>query len=443
MGTAIFTGVTGLLAHQRRMDVVANNIANLNTTGYRGSSAQFQDLLSQTLEGGSPPAGTTGGTNPTQIGLGVTLGSVSVNFGQGPLASTGVNTDLAIQGTGFFILSDGSHMFYTRDGSFSRDANGALVDPSSGYHVRGYSADSNGVVDSNKPVDDIIIPIGTASIVQTTANAIMSGNLDANAEVGTEVDRTIRVYDSLGTARDVRITFTKTNQVTDGGTAYNAWLWKATFDGTNDVTNVNSGETGVLLFDANGVYHDEGSIDAGVTDTFKSRSTLASSNEVLIPAALLSGGSVPVTPFEFSVDFSQMTELSSTSDVTLTSQDGYPRGVLEDFNVGADGFINGVFTNGLTRVIGQVALATFSNVGGLSRSGGNTFVETPSSGVAQIGAPGTGGRGSISGGVLEGSNVDLGTEFSNMIITQRGYQANARTITAADTLLQEAVNLIR
>lgn len=443
MGTAMFTGVTGLLAHQRRMDVVANNIANINTTGYRGSRAEFQDLLSQTLDGGSPPAGNVGGTNPMQIGLGVTLGSVSVDFGQGSLTTTGVNSDLAIQGNGFFVLSDGAQTYYTRDGSFSRDANGTLVDPSSGLHVKGYQADANGVVDSNQPVTDIVIPIGTTSIVQATANSVLAGNLDSNAALGTTVQRTIRVYDSLGTARDVQLTFTKTDQVTDGGTAYNAWLWRATFDGTNDVSNVNAGETGALLFDANGVFHAEGSIDAGATNTFKPRVTLTSQKEIAIPAALLTGGAVPVAPFESSVDFAQITELSATSDVALNTQDGFPRGVLEDFHVGADGFVNGVFTNGLTRVIGQIALAAFSNVGGLSRSGNNSFIETPASGVAQVGAPSTGGRGSMSGGVLEGSNVDLGTEFSNLIITQRGYQANARTITAADTLLQEAVNLIR
>ncbi|HIJ66284.1 MAG TPA: flagellar hook-basal body complex protein, partial [Candidatus Hydrogenedentes bacterium] len=153
--------------------------------------------------------------------------------------------------------------------------------------------------------------------------------------------------------------------------------------------------------------------------------------------------SLPVTPFEFNLDFTDVTELSADSDVSMSNQDGYPRGTLESFNIGEDGTINGVFTNGLTRVLGQVALATFANVGGLSRSGNNTFRDTPASGSPQIGLPNAGGRGQVSGGVLEGSNVDLGTEFSNMIVTQRGFQANARTITAADTLLQETVNLVR
>lgn len=293
------------------------------------------------------------------------------------------------------------------------------------------------------PVSDINIPIGATAIVRATQNANMTGNLDSNAAEGATVQRTFRVYDSLGTARDIQVTFTKRAQVTDGGTAYNAWLWKAEYGTGNEVTSVPAGESGVILFDTSGTFHAEGSIDNGVTDTFKARSTLPSQNEVSIPDSLLAGGALPVTPFEFNVDFSSMTDLAALSDASLNTQDGFARGVLDNFTVGTDGTITGVFTNGLMQVIGQIALATFGNVGGLSRTGNNAFVESPSSGPAQIGLARTGGRGSISGGVLEGSNVDLATEFSNMIVTERGFQANARTITAADTLLQETVNLVR
>jgi flagellar hook protein FlgE len=443
MGTALFTGVTALLAHQRRLDVVANNIANVNTVGYRGSRVIFQDLLSQTIEGGSPAVNGFGGTDPKQIGLGVEVGSIAVNQGQGSLFTTGVSSDLAIEGNGFFVLTDGVFKYYTRDGSFGRNADGVLVDPASGMRVQGYQADANGNIDTNNPITDIVIQVGTTAIVQATQNANMIGNLDSNAAEGAVVERAFRVYDSLGTARDIKLTFTKRAQVTDGGTAYNAWLWKAEFGAGNDVTNVNSGESGVILFDTSGVFHDEGSIDNGATDTFKPRSTLASQNEVSIPASLITGGALPVTPFEFNIGFGDVTNLGATSDVSLNTQDGFPRGLLADFAVGGNGVITGSFTNGLTQVIGQIALANFGNVGGLSRSGSNMFLETPSSGVAQIGLASTGGRGSISGGSLEGSNVDLGTEFSNLIVTERGFQANARIITAADTLLQEAVNLVR
>jgi flagellar hook protein FlgE len=441
MGTAIYTGVTGLLAHQRRLDVVANNIANVNTVGYRGSSVTFSDLLSQTLEGGSPAVNGFGGTNPSQVGLGVGVASISIDQNEGSLTTTGVASDLAIEGNGFFILTDGTTSTYTRDGTFGRNANGVLIDPATGMRVQGYQADANGVIDINTSISDIVIPEGTSSIVAATKNATLAGSLNSEAADGETVVRTFRVYDSLGTARDVDVTFTKTTQVTVDGTAYNAWLWRAEYSGT-DVTNVNSGESGIILFDNSGVFHAEGSLNTA-TNTFTARESLASQNEISIPASALTGNTLPVTPFEFNVDFSAVTDLATASDVSLNAQDGFPRGVLADFSVGTNGTITGVFTNGLTRVIGQIALANFGNVGGLSRAGNNMFLETPSSGPAQVGPANSGGRGTVNGGVLEGSNVDLSTEFSNLIITQRGFQANARTITAADTLLQETVNLVR
>jgi len=436
----MYTGVTGLLAHQRRMDVVANNISNVNTYGYRSSRMNFQDLFSQTLQGGSGRAGDVLGTNPEQIGLGVVVGSIDIDFTQGSLFSTGVDSDLAIQGNGFFILSDGTDRVYTRDGSFSRDVNGLLVDPATGLRVQGYMADATGVIPTTATLGDITIPIGNRSIVSATENAAFGGNLDSDAAVGTQVSRTLRVYDSLGTEREIQVVFTRREQVTDNGTAYNAWTWNATFDGT-EVSNVPSGQTGCILFDSTGAFHAEGAIDA--SDTFTARADLPSQAQVSVPDTAFTDTSVPTTPFEFAIDFANTTSLSGSTDLTMTSQDGYARGVLESFSVAGDGTVNGVFSNGITQVIGQVALASFSNLGGLSRVGDNLFAETPASGMAQIGTPNTGGLGSVSGGVLEGSNVDLGTEFSNMILTQRGYQANARTVTAADTLLQEAVNLIR
>ena len=441
MGTALYTAVTGLLAHQTRLDVVANNIANVNTVGFRGSTITFQDLLSQTIEGGSPAVGNFGGTDPTQVGLGVAVGSISMNQTEGSFLTTGVSSDLAIDGNGFFILTNGTTAYYTRDGSFGRNANGVIIDPATGLRVQGYQANANGVIDTNSQISDITIPIGTSSIVKATENAEMTGNLNAEAAEGATVERTIRVYDSLGTARDIQVTFTKIAQVTDGGTAYNAWTWKAEYNGT-DVTNVNSGESGAVLFDSSGLFHAEGSLDT-TTNTFAARASLSSQNEISLPASVFTSSTLPVTPFEFSVDLSSVTDLSAMSDVSLNTQDGYELGTLEDFSVGTNGVITGSFSNGLTRVLGQIALANFSDVGGLSRSGSNMFVETASSGSALVGLPSTGGLGSISGGTLEGSNVDLSTEFSNLIITQRGFQANARTITAADTLLQETVNLVR
>lgn len=419
MGMAMLTAVTGLQAHQRRLDVIANNIANVNTVGFRSSRVLFQDMFSQLLRGGSAPVGNFGGSNPQQVGLGVKIGSIDINFQQGSLLFTGVSSDLAIQGNGFFVLSDGQKTAYTRDGSFDLNANGYLIDSATGMRVQGYLADEQGNIDTNQPPRDIVIPIGSAGIVKPTTLVSLIGNLDADAPVSptpTSVTRTIEVYDSLGTPRLVTITFTKQ------ATPANQWLWEASYDG-NVVGN------GTLDFDVNGA------LPPGTQGT------------VTIPANLMNTNGSQPSDLTFQLDFSEITQLATAdsvgSDVTIRSQDGFPRGVLQSFNIGANGEIIGVFSNGLTRVFAQVALATFSNVGGLVRDGNNMFLETPASGSAQIGPPRTGGRGIVSGGVLESSNVDLGNEFSSLIITQRGFQANARTITAADTLLQETVNLGR
>jgi len=432
MGSALFTGVTGLQAHQRSLDVVAANIANVNTTGYRSSRMLFQDLFSQTLAGGAAAAGAYGGTNPQQIGLGTTIASIDVDYGQGSLMTTGTASDFAIQGSGFFVLRDtsGSTNVYTRDGSFSLNANGELIEPGTGMRVQGFQADENGMIEDDALLTSIFIPVGGQSIVQATSVATMTGNLNSDVTSGDTVTRTIEVYDSLGTSREVTLVFTKT--ATD-----NEWTWEATyFDGTSDVTVGGGLATDVVTFDANG--------------TISSGASLS----ITIPAATLGGGTdTAPSDLTFVVNMTDVTQMSAgydsttgdpaTSDIAMRTQDGFERGVLESYNIGDNGEIIGVFTNGLTRNIAQVALATFSNVGGLSRDGDNAFVETPASGTAQIGTPGTGGRGTVSGGVLENSNVDLGEEFSNLIITQRGYQANARTITAADTILQETVNLVR
>ena len=449
MGTALFTGVTGLLAFQRKLDVVADNISNVNTVGYRGSRALFQDLFKQTLQGARAPVGNFGGSNPIQTGLGVRLATIDINLAQGSLLTTGSNSDLAIQGSGFFILSDGVGQRYTRDGSFTVNASGFLTDPATGLFVQGFPADSTGTINLNAPVQNLLVPIGGLAIVRETTLATLVGNLSSDAVIGKTtpntatdpgepgvITRTVQVHDSLGTDRDIVMTFTKIPQVNNGGTLFNAWQFNATFNGT-DVTNVNVGFTSVLLFDGNGVFVQDGELSGiGVFSA-------TTGDLVTVPVGLFSGASIPLTPLDFDVDFTTVSELSAPSDVTLSTQDGFPRGVLEDFNIGQNGTLNGIFTNGLTLVLGQIALAGFANEGGMARIGNNLFRDTPASGTAQIGLAETGGRGQVSGGVLEGSNVDLATEFSNMIVTQRGFQANARTITAADTLLQEVVNLVR
>ncbi len=216
MGTAIFSGVTGLIAFQRRLDVIASNISNVNTTAYRSSRVLFQDLFSQTLQGPRAPVGNFGGSNPVQVGLGVRIGTIDVNHSQGSLQTTGVSSDLAIQGAGFFVLSNGSSSSYTRDGSFALNANGLLIDPATGLTVQGFTADMNGLIPTDGVAGNLIVPVGGRAIVQATTDTTLVGNLDSNAAVGDAVTRVIQVFDSLGTPRDITITFSKVAPVDDG-----------------------------------------------------------------------------------------------------------------------------------------------------------------------------------------------------------------------------------
>lgn len=421
MGIALFAGVGGLKAHQSRLDIIAANISNVNTVGYQGSRILFQDLFSQTTRGGSAPSGMYGGSNPLQTGLGVRVGSIDLMTEQGSLQTTGRSSDLAVQGLGYFILEGVDGIAYTRDGSFDLNSQGWLVDPASGMKVQGYVADGEGVVDVNAPLQDVIIPVGTAGIVKQTTSFELSGNLNADAVAGTEVIRTVEVYDSLGATRELTLTFTKV------GTPANRWSWEGTYDSPSLGLQIVG--TGNLDFQADG--------------TLPATSTGA----INITGAMMNESGSQPEDLAITADFSKMYQLSAgvggTSDISITSQDGFPRGIMQSFTIGLNGEVNGVFSNGLTRTFAQVALATFQNTGGLSRAGNNMFLETPSSGSAQVGPPLTSGRGSVTGGVLESSNIDLGNELSMLLITQRGFQANARTMTAADTLLQESVNLVR
>jgi len=410
MGTAIFAGVSGLRSQQQKLDVIANNIANVSTTGFRSGRATFQDLFSQTLAGGS--SGTAGGlstTNPIQIGLGVQLGTVDVNFQQGAIQTTGNATDLAIQGGGFFIINDGGANFFTRDGTFGLAADGTLIDPATGFNVQGFPA-VNGVVDTTSPIGSIQIPI-TASIVRATSLADMGGNLDSSATVGDTFLRTVQVFDSLGAAHSLEITFTK-------DAAANTYTFSAIVNNGTDIA-----ETGTITFDGA-----TGSVATGGTATI---------NVGLPPA------NGATSPLSFTLDFSAVSQLAAETTASLIDQDGLPPGSLQSFLIGQQGDVQGIFSNGLTQVVGQIALANFSNPGGLLRIGRNLFRPTPATGAAQIGIAQTGTLGQLVGGALEGSNVDLAREFSEMIITQRSFQANARTITTADTLLNEVVNLVR
>jgi flagellar hook protein FlgE len=412
----MFTAVSSLNMHQNYLDVIADNLANSNTTGFKASRIVFQDQFAQLMSPGSSPAGTQGGINPTQIGLGAQLGYVSPLFTQGTLQSTGVNTDLAIQGDGFFIYNQGADMRFSREGSLQVDASGYLVNNSTGLRIQGWSLQAGATtVNTNGPIGSIQIPLDKTK-AQATTQATLAGNLDATTTFGagstaTPIPVTMAVYDSLGTQHDVKFTFTRTGDHT----------WDYTYQ-----NGAATPPTGTLTFD------DKGQLTGG-----NPSATTPVTNFTITGA---NGAADTV----FTIDMSKLTQLASASSVAETSQNGLAAGSVSDIYAAPNtGQVYLVYSNGLKEEIGQLALARFSNPSGLIRDGHNLFETGLNSGDPQIGAANTNGRGAIASGYLEASNVDMAQEFTNMIMAERGFQASSKVITTSDEILQELVNLKR
>ncbi len=422
MMRALFAAIGGLRNHITFMDVVGNNIANVNTAGFKSSRVTFADALSQTFSGASAPTTDRGGTNPVQVGLGMNLRSIDVLHTQGALQTTGKITDFAIQGSGFFVVKDGPRIFYTRDGAFDVPLSGELVNPANGFKVQGWAADSSGVIDTTKPLSSIVIPFGRSVAAQESTAVTFIGNIDSRLATGGIVRTTIDVYDSLGASHPVTVTFTKT------ATA-NTWDVTAAGDGTL-VTSVTASPAQVV-FDANG-----GLVTPDPTTNPFTPLELT----VNLAAGVVDIGATVITT---NVDMTAVTQFAADGQISTTLNNGFSAGALISFVVGPSGDITGIFSNGTNRTIGQLATAIFTNPAGLSRAGGNMFEISVNSGAAIIGTPGSGGRGSVGSGVLEGSNTELAREFTNVILAQRGFQASSRVISTADEMLQDLVSLIR
>ena len=383
---SLFSGISGLRAHQQMMDVTGNNIANVNTTGYKSSQAVFQDTLSQMVNAAGAAQNGAGGTNPSQVGLGVRLASINANFGQGAAQTTGKSSDMMIQGDGFFVVKSGGESLYTRAGSFTFDANGSLTTPT-GQIVQGWGA-TNGEVNTSGAPGNIKLPIGVSLSPTVTENITLTGNFSYEAEVGAVKEIPIKVIDENGAAQTMVVTFTKADAET--------WTM-ALPDGTSTDLHFTSGKP------------DSDSVD--------------------------------LAPYAF--DIHDLTNFSGNTEARVSNSNGSTAGVLSSYTVSNTGQIVGVFSNGLKQTLGQVALANFNNVNGLEKIGDSMFRSTVNSGLAQVGAAGSGGLGLITSGALEMSNVDLAQEFTNLVIAQRGFQANSRIITTSDEILQELVNLKR
>ena len=406
---AMYSGISAIEAHQERMDVIGNNIANVNTTAYKAGRVTFQDQLSQTLQGASTPAGSIGGTNPQQVGLGVRVGSIDTLMAQGGLQSTTRPTDMAIQGNGYFMLGDSTGISYTRDGSFTLDSNGNLVNGANGSFVLGWKADPNGKIDSTQqisPASRLAIPVGGLTAVQPTSVVAFGGNLSAESTTASGVyTRSVIVYDSLGEKQTISLNFTR-------DAAANTWDWSASGD-------AGAAGSGKITFDNTGK---ESGATGGITLTPTDGAMVA---QTIAP------------------DFSTVTQISGSSSASPTTQNGFGPGTLQSFGVDQTGAVTGIFNNGLTRILGQVALADFPNPEGLERGGGNAFRTTINSGLPSIGTALSSSLGKISTGYLEQSNVDLSTEFTNMIVTQRGFQANTKIVTTVDEMLNDVIQIKR
>lgn len=626
---SLYSGVSGMKVHQVKMDVIGNNIANVNTVGFKKSSVNFAESMYRTTEGARAPQSGMGGTNPVQIGLGTQVSNITTNFTTGVPQSTGRESDMRIDGSGFFVVSNGKSQFYTRSGNFDLDKSGALV-TSEGLKVQGWpstkNADGTSSITAGTGLGDLTIPIGDVLPGKATSSVGFKGNLDQRAGIpdikmsvddgtgtGDKVDVTIKfkydvtndkwtwnatgatgstiaghgafkigsdgkisevidsettpitnggvtvvrspltgdikfsdatnatnsstatysanqkivsnnVYDSLGTANSFNMEYTKIDQ--------NVWAWNASVGGNMDVTN----GKGFVTFDSSGQiagnyvfasadaadptklgtytlgdgttantyptaaqlgisndpslyasYLQEGADPASSTSAYKidsngvityrgvkdSSGTALAQDEYGNPIDLPtltpipehgevmnvkytgqiafdpagSGGALPpsagANKVTISPSFSEVTQFSSTTSVVFSSQDGYGMGELESYKIADTGDIVGYYSNGYKQTLGKIAVASFSNASGLEKVGGSLFNKTPNSGEAMILEAGTAGTGGIVSQSLEMSNVDLAEEMTDMIVAQRGFQANSKTITTASEMLQDVINLKR
>jgi flagellar hook protein FlgE len=573
---AMYSGVSGLKSHQDRMDVIGNNIANVNTVGFKAGRVTFSDVFNQTIRSWTPGTGETGSVNPMQVGLGVKLMSVDNIFTQGGIESTGRLFDLAIAGNGFFALTDQAssgtgQIYLTRAGNFNIDQNGYLVNPGTGFAVLGRMADATGAISDAGSVQAIRIDPSQTVSASATRNVVLNGNLDTqstpkaastlgdiralfdqdglplnlqigdtiqitggtvdgSAAAGTSIitieagttlgdvleavstainsvagsgaeaaldsdghlqliagtvdiaDLTVGLVSGANPAREAEATLRLASLFDDGAGAAGmsavsgganatsvGWFREAdatvsvdVFDSkgapqnisisfvrdTSATTPNNTAHYQVIVPHVDG-NSPNGSFATGTTGTlvFNSDGTLdVASTGAILPLTFDPDGSSPanggVDALTINLDLAAVTQYYAPNTVVVGSQDGIAQGELDSVIIDNNGVIRGVFTNGVTRDLAQVMLATVTNEEGLERSGESTFLANSASGLAMFGRANESGRGSIQSGALELSNVDLATEFTDLIITQRGFQANARVITAGDEIMRDTVNLI-
>jgi flagellar hook protein FlgE len=405
--------LSGLEATASSLDNIANNLANLNTDGYKDQNLSFGDIFNQMQS-------TSGNGDPIQTGGGVQVAGSTSNFTDGSVSSTGVSSNMALQGNGFFVMQNASGATdYTRNGDFTTNSSGQLTSPS-GELVMGYPA-VNGVVSTDAALAPISVNQATTMPGVASTSFSMSTNLDSSTAAGTSFSTPITVYDSLGTAQTLSVNYTN---VSPNNWSYSVTLPASATGGTGSPTTIASG---ALTFNSSGQLTAPTGTVTGINIT-----GLADGAAPMNLTWKLNGSSSSPT----------ITQQNATSVTTTTNQDGYGVGSLTGYSVLPDGTVQGQFSNSQTLALGQVAVATFANSQGLQQTGANDYQATFASGAAVVGQAGAGGNGTITGGSVEASNVSLSTEFSKMIVAQQGYEANAKALTTMNQISQATIQML-
>lgn len=416
---SMYSGISGLKNFQTKLDVIGNNIANVNTAGFKKGRVTFKDAMSQTIAGASAATENRGGKNAMQVGLGSTLASIDTIHDGSSIQTTNRAQDLAIQGDGYFVVKQGNAEYYTRAGNLYLDDSGTLV-TADGFKVQAYKYAADGKTLTNT-YGDVAINVNAVLPATPTDQIALSGNLDVGAIEGTIITQQTKVVDDKGKEHVIDVLYQKT-----GPNEWKAYFGGATRKELEDGATPSNDSPVTITFDPS-----TGQITTSPNDGDEIKVVLGKDeNDTNIE--LTNQPKLAVSDFT----------VAKGGTTVFSDPNGYLEGKLESFSIGAMGEINGVYSNGEISSIGRLAIAKFSNTAGLNKAGGNLFQETISSGVANIGAAGD-GRGTIASGALEMSNVDLSEEFTEMITAQRGFQANTRIITTSDEILQELVNLKR
>ena len=418
--------LTGLNADSTALNTIANDLSNMNTTAFKSQSTNFSDLFYQQI-------GSTGSGDPIQVGAGVQVSANETDYAQGSINSTGNSTDVALNGSGFFVVANGSGgNEYSRAGNFSLTSNGDLV-TANGLSVMGYPA-VNGVVNTNSPLTAINIPVGEVQQPQATTTLNMTANLDATASQNTTFPGQVTVYDSLGTPHIATVTYTQQGN--------NSWSYSAALPAADFASGISTPVTGTLTFDSSGNLNTVTQITpvaAGPTPVGTAAGDISTiplgfagladnAADLNMNWNLLGSGGTP-----------SIGQVDATSAVSATLQDGYGPGQYQSFTIGSDGTVTVTYSNFQKENVGQVALASVTNEQGLQMLGNGDYSTTLASGTASISTSGTAGLGTLQDGALEGSNVNISAEFSNLIIAQRAFEANSKAVTTFDTVTQETI----